>query len=219
MRSLGKQISSVQFRVRAPQSSQRSSGFHKPAVSGAAPEAATSLRLAATARQGNLCLLSLGSAVHSTPPSSSLQIAFVKQSRRINTGWRTHFVRARTPTAETRRRERRQCGRESCREHQFRPASIKVMQRTFNPLNRERYPGGPLFSNDELRVKHSKGRGRSWSLPQLDEPALQIESNHSCQLLKLKPSKSALVRVRWEWASFQFGPLSILTYRKATSCI
>ena len=25
----------------------------------------------------------------------------------------------------------------------FRPASIKVMQRTFNPLNRERYPGGP----------------------------------------------------------------------------
>jgi hypothetical protein len=23
------------------------------------------------------------------------------------------------------------------------PASIKVMQRTFNPLNRERYPGGP----------------------------------------------------------------------------
>lgn len=26
---------------------------------------------------------------------------------------------------------------------QSRPASIKVMQRTFNPLNRERYPGGP----------------------------------------------------------------------------
>jgi hypothetical protein len=25
----------------------------------------------------------------------------------------------------------------------FRPASIKVMQRTFNPWNRERYPGGP----------------------------------------------------------------------------
>ena len=25
----------------------------------------------------------------------------------------------------------------------FRPASIKVMQRTFNPLNGERYPGGP----------------------------------------------------------------------------
>ena len=43
MPSLGKRISPVQFRVRAPipQSSQRSSGFHKPAVSGAAPETAT----------------------------------------------------------------------------------------------------------------------------------------------------------------------------------
>jgi hypothetical protein len=49
MHSLGKRISSVQLRVRdpvfsgraqAPQSSQRSSGFHKPAVSGAAPETA-----------------------------------------------------------------------------------------------------------------------------------------------------------------------------------
>ncbi len=56
MHSLGKRISPVQFRVRAPllamrqggrpqgpQSSQRSSGFHKPAVSGAAPETATIL--------------------------------------------------------------------------------------------------------------------------------------------------------------------------------
>ena len=51
MHSLGKRISPVQFRVRAPQSSQRSSGFHKPAVSGAAPETATRLRLAATAQQ------------------------------------------------------------------------------------------------------------------------------------------------------------------------
>src|SRR5437773_3865344 len=43
MHSLGKRISSVQFRVGAPfsQPSQRSSGFHKPAVSGAAPETAT----------------------------------------------------------------------------------------------------------------------------------------------------------------------------------
>jgi hypothetical protein len=29
------------------------------------------------------------------------------------------------------------------RERAFRPASIKVMQRTFNPWNRARYPGGP----------------------------------------------------------------------------
>src|SRR5437899_8340967 len=48
-----------------------------------------------------------------------------------------HSARVVQP-AETRRRERRQCGCESCREHQFRPASIKVMQRTFNPLNSER---------------------------------------------------------------------------------
>ena len=43
MHSLGKRISPVQLRVGAPisQSSQRSSGFHKPAVSGAAPETAT----------------------------------------------------------------------------------------------------------------------------------------------------------------------------------
>jgi len=41
MRSLGKRISPVQLRVRAPQSSQCSSGFHKPALSGAAPETAT----------------------------------------------------------------------------------------------------------------------------------------------------------------------------------
>ena len=64
------------------------------------------------------------------------------------------FLSSRSPTAETRRRERRQCRCKSCREHQpspaelrlggpSRPASIKVMQRTFNPLNRERYPGGP----------------------------------------------------------------------------
>ena len=43
MPSLGKRINLVQFQVRAPitQSSQCSSGFHKPALSGAAPETAT----------------------------------------------------------------------------------------------------------------------------------------------------------------------------------
>jgi len=72
MRSLGKRMSSVQFRVRASQSSQRSGRFHTLAV----PRAA------------------LGTATIS-PPCSSLRISFVKQSRRINTGWRTHFVRSR----------------------------------------------------------------------------------------------------------------------------
>ena len=62
MHSLGKRISPVQFRVRAPfssarsQSSQRSSRFHKPAVSRAALETATI-----------------------SPPCSSLRISFVKK--------------------------------------------------------------------------------------------------------------------------------------------
>jgi len=44
MPSLGKRISPVRFRVRAPsQSSQRSSGVHPPALSGAAPEPARHL--------------------------------------------------------------------------------------------------------------------------------------------------------------------------------
>jgi hypothetical protein len=69
MHSLGKRISPVQFRVRAPQSSQRSSGFHKPA----SPRAA------------------LGIATIS-PPCSSLRISFVKKSRRSSTGWRLHSI-------------------------------------------------------------------------------------------------------------------------------
>ena len=36
-------------------------------------------------------------------------------------------------------------------EHNFRPASIKVMQRSFKPLNRERYPGGPPFAESSNR--------------------------------------------------------------------
>ena len=50
MHSLGRRVNSAQIRVRAPsfrrrrpQSSQRSSGFHKPAASGAAPETARPL--------------------------------------------------------------------------------------------------------------------------------------------------------------------------------
>jgi len=54
-----------------------------------------------------------------SPPCSSLRISFVKKSSRSITGWRIHFHRSRSPTAETRRRERRQCRCESCREHQF----------------------------------------------------------------------------------------------------
>jgi len=46
MHALGKRISLVQFRVRSPsQSSQVSGESHKPAVSGAAPETATIVRM------------------------------------------------------------------------------------------------------------------------------------------------------------------------------
>ena len=62
-------------RASAPQSSQRSSGFHKPAVSGAAPGTATI-----------------------SPPGSSLRIPFVKQSCRGSTGWRLHSLCSRSPT-------------------------------------------------------------------------------------------------------------------------
>ena len=71
MRSLGKRTSSVQLRVGAPlsQSSQRSSGFHKPAASGAAPETATIL-----------------------PPGSSLRVSFVRKSCRGSTGGRLQSI-------------------------------------------------------------------------------------------------------------------------------
>ena len=75
MHSLGKRFSSVQLRVRAPQSSQRSSRHHKPAQPRAALGIATIL-----------------------PPRSSLRISFVKNSRRSVTGWRLHPLCSRSPT-------------------------------------------------------------------------------------------------------------------------
>ena len=84
------------------QSSQRSGGFHKPAV----PRAA------------------LGIATIS-PPCGSPQASFVRKSGRGSTGRRPHPVRSRSPTAETRRRERRQCRCESCREHHFGLQALK----------------------------------------------------------------------------------------------
>ena len=76
MPSLGKRISPVQFRVGSPisQSSQRSSGFHKPAVSGAALETATI-----------------------SPPGSSLRMSFVKKFCRGSTGGRLHSICSRSP--------------------------------------------------------------------------------------------------------------------------
>jgi hypothetical protein len=60
-----------------------------------------------------------------SPPCSSLRISFVKKSSRSITGWRLHYFCSRSPTAETRRRERRQCRRDSCREHHFGLQALK----------------------------------------------------------------------------------------------
>ena len=98
------EFNSVQLRVRAPilrrpqglQSSQRSGRRHKPAGPRAALGTATIL-----------------------PPCSSLRVSFVKNSCRGSTDWSIQFLRSRSPTEETRRRERRQCKCESCREHHF----------------------------------------------------------------------------------------------------
>ena len=90
-------------RTQAPQSSQRSSEHHKPAVPRAAPGTATIFRLLAEA----------------------LPTSFVRKSCRGSTGWRLHEFSSRSPTAETRRRERRQCGCKSCREHQLGLQALK----------------------------------------------------------------------------------------------
>src|SRR5437870_5808051 len=57
-----------------------------------------------------------------------------------------HFARV-AQSAKALRRERRQCGCPAAAGPRapFQAASIKVMQRTFNPFNEERYPGGLLF--------------------------------------------------------------------------
>jgi hypothetical protein len=68
------EFSSVQLRVRAPQSSQRSSRHHKPAPPRAALGIATIL-----------------------PLCSSLRISFVKKSCRSITGWRLHSFCSRSP--------------------------------------------------------------------------------------------------------------------------
>ena len=147
-------FSSVQFRVGAPtwqpsQSSQRSGRFHTPAVPRAALGTATSLRLGATERQASLRSSSFDSAGQSTPPRSSLRISFVKNSCRGSTDWRLQFARV----VQQKRHDVESvvsAGANPAASTILRPASIKVMQRTFNPLNRERYPGGPPFPNGVL---------------------------------------------------------------------
>ena len=108
--------------AQSSQSSQRSSGFHKPALSGAAPETAT---ISASTQQSAdfFCKETLP-----VQPRLEAPLLFARVAQCRGTTSRASPVQVRVlPRAP------------------FRPASIKVMQRTFNPLNRERYPGGPPF--------------------------------------------------------------------------
>ena len=86
-----------------------------------------------------------------TPPCSSLWISFVKKSRRGGTGWRLHFYRSRGPNSRDTSPRASPVRVRILPRAPFRPASIKVMQRTFNPLNRERYPGGPPIAGSSNR--------------------------------------------------------------------
>ncbi len=78
-----------------------------------------------------------------TPPCSSLWISFVKKSCRGSTGGRLHLFCSCSPTSRDTTSRASLVQVRILARAPFRPASIKVMQRTFNPLNRERYPGGP----------------------------------------------------------------------------
>ena len=79
---------------------------------------------------------------------SSLRISFVKKACWCNSDGRLQSFCSRSPSLG-RRPPGGTTSRASIVQVQvlprapFRPASIKVMQRTFNPLNGEHYPGGP----------------------------------------------------------------------------
>jgi hypothetical protein len=79
------------------------------------------------------------------PPCSSLRISFVKNSCRGGTDWRIHFFARVVQEKRHDVESVASAGASPAASTIFRPASIKVMQRTFNPLNGERYPGGPPF--------------------------------------------------------------------------
>ena len=115
MHSLGKRISPVQFRVRAPFSSED--------------------RSRASAQVGFISPLCPGQHWRLrpfSPPCSSLRISFVKNSCRSITGWRLHpFARVAQRRGTTSRTSPVQV--QVLPRAPFWPASIKVMQRTFNP--------------------------------------------------------------------------------------
>ena len=78
------------------------------------------------------------------PLCSSLRISFVKRPCRCNSGGRLQSFCSRSPTQRHDVENVDSAGASpAASTNSIRPASIKVMQRTFNPLNGERYPGGP----------------------------------------------------------------------------
>ena len=81
------------------------------------------------------------------PPCSSLQISFVKKSCRCNTGWRLHFHLARVAQRRGTTSRASPVQVRFLPRAPFRPASFKVKQRSFKPLNSERYRGGPPFGS------------------------------------------------------------------------
>jgi len=74
----------------------------------------------------------LGTATIS-PPRSSLHIFFVSRLCRGSTGWRLHFFCSRSPTQRHDVESVASAGASPTASTNFWPASIKVMQRTFNP--------------------------------------------------------------------------------------
>ena len=136
-------------RPQGPQSSQRSSGFHKPAGSGAAPETARHLHarhLASTQQPADSFCKEI------LPVQPRLEAPFFVALRQAARVAQCRGTTSRASPLQVRILPRAP----------FRPASIKVMQRTFNPLNRERYPGGPPFllggdcdsRSEQLRFGH-----------------------------------------------------------------
>ena len=95
-----------------PQSSQRSSRFHKPA----APRAAlgTATNFASTQQPADLFCKEIPSGQHRLEAPSLLH-----QQSNTPLLHQSIFVCSRSPTVETRRRERRQCRCNPCREHHF----------------------------------------------------------------------------------------------------
>ena len=129
MHFFGMEASSVQLRVGAP--------VWWPCASTAVEPPLRQVSYARCA-QG-----STGDCDHLGLLAEALPTSFVRKSCRGSTGGRLHLLCSRSPTSRDATSRASPVQVRILPRAPFRPASIKVMQRTFNPLNRERYPGGP----------------------------------------------------------------------------